>query len=358
MIVFPINYPVDSADRDGMMKRVLAIDSLLDLHDRIYLDISFSRNIKANMENINDNVKVYHVNFFMHFIFIFSVIRKCRLIYAHSVYSLLAVFPFVGFTKLVLDIHGVVPEECTMMNCRFKSYMYGWLERNAVKKATLLVHVSENMLKYFELKYKLKLSGRSLVLPIFDPLDSEGKIKSKPPGVVVVYAGGDQVWQNVRIMMETVRRCHAEGNKFGISFKFFFPLSSVKRIRESYADVFDLPEVSIGSASKREVVSQLASAHYGFILRDDSVVNNVACPTKVVEYISLGVVPVVISENIGDFSLMGYSFIFLDSLFSGVLSKSYWDVCVANNNLIYQLFLLKVKGSAKDLKRQVQFLDS
>jgi glycosyltransferase involved in cell wall biosynthesis len=40
---------------------------------------------------------------------------------------------------------------------------------------------------------------------------------------------------------------------------------------------------------------------FGFILRDNILLNNVASPIKFVEYISMGVIPI-ISEGVGDYS--------------------------------------------------------
>ena len=56
----------------------------------------------------------------------------------------------------------------------------------------------------------------------------------------------------------------------------------------------------------------MSTCHLGFVLRDDVLVNRVACPTKLLEYIQYGVLPIVLSDAIGDFKELGYKYIGLD----------------------------------------------
>jgi len=50
-----------------------------------------------------------------------------------------------------------------------------------------------------------------------------------------------------------------------------------------------------------EVTSVLAACDMGVLIREDSVTNQEASPTKFAEYLSAGL-PVIISENLGDYS--------------------------------------------------------
>jgi hypothetical protein len=58
-----------------------------------------------------------------------------------------------------------------------------------------------------------------------------------------------------------------------------------------------------------QMEAEYRTCHYGMILRDDIVVNNVACPTKLVEYLQYGIVPVCKSEKIGDFAELGMHYV-------------------------------------------------
>ncbi len=76
-------------------------------------------------------------------------------------------------------------------------------------------------------------------------------------------------------------------------------------------------QIIIDRKTHAELKEIYTECHYGFILREDSIVNQVACPTKLVEYLAMGVVPIVDSNNIGDFKTMGMRFITLEQLLRG-----------------------------------------
>ena len=71
--------------------------------------------------------------------------------------------------------------------------------------------------------------------------------------------------------------------------------------------------IELKSVAPEELAEYYESAHYGFILRDDNVINTVANPTKMIEYLQYGIVPIVKSPNIGDFATYGYDYITYDS---------------------------------------------
>ena len=53
--------------------------------------------------------------------------------------------------------------------------------------------------------------------------------------------------------------------------------------------------------SHQEVLKELRKYDFGFLLRDDNIVNNTASPIKFLEYVSNGVIPIM-SDGIGDYS--------------------------------------------------------
>lgn len=66
-------------------------------------------------------------------------------------------------------------------------------------------------------------------------------------------------------------------------------------------------------------MAEYQTAHYGFVLRDDITVNNVACPTKLVEYLQYGILPILLTPNIGDFAARGMEYLPLEDLLAGKL---------------------------------------
>lgn len=47
------------------------------------------------------------------------------------------------------------------------------------------------------------------------------------------------------------------------------------------------------------------------------IVNKVACPTKLIEYLEHGIIPIVLQPEIGDFNKMGYRYILNDDFLEG-----------------------------------------
>ena len=54
------------------------------------------------------------------------------------------------------------------------------------------------------------------------------------------------------------------------------------------------------------------------MLRDSSPVNYVACPTKIIEYLKYGIIPILKSTEIGDFVDLGMEYITYTDLMKGL----------------------------------------
>lgn len=57
----------------------------------------------------------------------------------------------------------------------------------------------------------------------------------------------------------------------------------------------------VKSLSNEEVLKDLPNYNFGFLVRDDNLLNNVSSPIKFLEYLSCGVIPIM-TEGIGDYS--------------------------------------------------------
>ena len=93
-------------------------------------------------------------------------------------------------------------------------------------------------------------------------------------------------------------------------------------------------------------------AHYGYVLRDDITVNNVACPTKIADYFKYRIVPIVSSPKIGDFVDSGMKYITLDDFNSGkLLSKSQLKEIADNNENVLKKYVdIHEKGKKEFIK--------
>lgn len=330
-LVIISNYPNSDEIKDGMMQRVANIDDYMADKQRIYLGISLKRNILKKSEKIKNELFEYRINIFIHYLLIFKILKNSKTIYVHSVYNFLKLLPFMIFLKnknLILDFHGVVPEELKYMKKYLKSILFTYVEKRAVRYASHIIFVTESMKIYISGKYK-SAKYNAHVLNIFsknvfravntDELDSlRDKYKINEDDVVFIYSGNTQKWQNIDLMLSCINKIKNVKN-----YKFIILTGELEIIKNKLEE-FSLLEqnnIIIDTVSPEELGNFYSIAHYGFVLRDEHILNNVANPTKIVEYMYYGIVPIVKSENLGDYKALDYEFIKYENINSKMQQK-------------------------------------
>lgn len=346
MLLFIADYPDASSERDGMMQRIVAVDSHFTDVERTYLKVSLVKYMRGEKEKRSELLTVYRLNLIRHLFVIIALALKANCIYVHSVGNALAILPLFLLRKIVTDMHGAVPEEFRLSGKRLAAIRYAPVEWVAVRCSRAIVTVSSAMAEHLRNKYKVAWL-RSFNVPIFDevavPQDSSSRSKGDVPSVI--YAGGAQAWQNVDLMLQVIGKAQRR-------YDFIILTGDVGMFRQRLADM-GLTTVKVTSVPKSEVYDYYARADYGFVLRDDTVVNRVACPTKLVEYLACGVVPIVNQPRIGDFALKGYSYVTLENFINGELpSLAELEAMKVNN---YRL-VAAMKGDAlQEMQRLVAF---
>jgi hypothetical protein len=239
---------------------------------------------------------------------------------------------------VITDLHGVFPEELRYYGKRAGSLLYGMVERVAVRCSRALVVVTDAMAEHYHTKYG-RFKAVVHTIPIFDdfPIGRTGKAEPAQT-VTAIYAGGMQKWQNVDLMLQSLSRARQ-----GVSCVILTP--EIDAFTRKLAGYGMVNAVTLRSVAKSEVYAQYQRADLGFILRDDSVVNRVACPTKLVEYLACGVIPVVLQPLIGDFAARGYSVLSLERFVSGDLPSREEMEAMRRNNY-------RVIGAMRDAAAQ------
>jgi len=298
-------FPTKENERDGMVQRVAAIESLIKKNSRTYVCGSYRRHWKLRSHR-DGNLSVHYVNFLVHFFFICGLILRAQCIYVHSVFHAIFALPayFSRRGCVITDIHGVVPEETQAEGKAAKALVFGWIEKIVVKRSRAIICVTNRMAGHLAGKYKE--TAPSILLPIFEQ-DIQVMPRGESAGgqLSVIYAGGTQIWQNVDLMLSSAARYPR--------YRYIFMTPDPEQMRAS-AGRWDIREAEFSSGTRSDVIKRYAKADLGFLLRDDSIINNVACPTKAIEYLVSGVVPVVLNNQIGDFADLGAQFLLLHEL--------------------------------------------
>jgi hypothetical protein len=313
MIVFIAPFPALADEKDGMVQRVASIDALVSDLPRTYLDISVRRFWRRQVHQYGQ-ATVFQINAIRDFFFIWAQLRKARLVYVHSVFYAMKALPAYWIGAPVTDLHGAVPEEFRYQGKPALSVIFGLVERIVLRRSAAVVHVTDAMKQHFQRKYG-RNGARDCTVAIIpkmaDPRGERQHVMGAPRDPKgVVYAGGTQAWQNVPLMLEAAA-CAPQLH--------FVLLSGHADVLRRMADAARIAHCACAAVAPDQVPDYYLRASFGFLLRDPVLLNQVACPTKLVEYLHWGVIPVVLSEQVGDFAALGYRYVTLADFRAGRL---------------------------------------
>lgn len=315
MILFLSKYPQTPEEyRDGFYQRVENVDRFFKDDKRVYLSVSLLKNFKRKSVK-NGLREEINCNLILHFFLILILFKKSSIVYIQSIYNALYTIGFIYLLKntYVLDLHGVVPEELEMQRKKNLNKIFSYVEKILFKKINICISVTNRMEKHFKKKYP-DSNAKYMVYAILPshlnlyeiPLVDNGNRR-----VEIIYSGNAQVWQNVDLMLSAIK------NNISESIHYTILTGEPEIFKEKiYQLNIDSKNVTIKSVKPEELEIYYQNSHYGFVLRDDLLVNQVACPTKIIEYLNYGIIPIVLSERIGDFDDYHYEYIKLENIFN------------------------------------------
>lgn len=352
-IVFFGGYPYEKRQNDGYFQRIKIIDRLFIDVWRIYVETDVLKGRNCWFDRPEKKVLVLRIigtkkrRIFILFLSILTVFR-CRKIYFHSVLRMrdnwLGLLLRLPFIRKAVDMHGAVSEEFRMHNDFSSAILFEKEEEIAVKKAGLIVVVTDAMRQYFKQKFQNSCKGKIISFPMFPDftptITTRPLIEGKP---VVVYAGGLHKWQQINKMIDAIIQ-----TADCCIYRFYCPdPQTVKNM----LPVNIKNAVVVESKTHTELIDIYPKCHYGFILREDSIVNRVACPTKLVEYLAMGIVPIVDYEDIGDFKTLAMHFVRLKDFLAGNLpsEEQRLEMAIANFK-VYKTLKETRQAGAEEIK--------
>jgi hypothetical protein len=341
--------PVHADEREGYTQRIRAFGATFADHDRLYVQIKqrpgqFSLvpiGEKALLLAIADNDPVGEAVLRM-------ALRGARAIYAHSILPLAS----ASFWKLIdhqkapfiLDLHGAVPEEFLLQGEQQRAQTFERIEGQAARSVDQLVCVTDKMAQHFQHKHQC-VAFSPIICPTFEPLNSSSdpsrKYHSRPR---VVYAGGAQAWQQIGKLAEVAAHSCAFAD-----FIILTPeIDVIARELGRQGLSPDFRNVALKAVTHREVLEICRDCDFGLLLRASSVINRVSCPTKLVEYLAAGVIPILDSPEIGDFADLGLRYVRVEDFMRGVFPSLDERRELAARNLVVleQLKSRSVQGVA------------
>lgn len=234
-----------------------------------------------------------------------------------------------GYKKVINWYQGVTPEELNFyklgMFTKLKRKLFlTAMEKLALNNCICNIFVSESMLNHYRNKYGYK-KDNYFIMPCFnEKFHAESFFKEKYENPTFVYSGSADGWQcldkTVALFKEIQKQIHNA------------TLTIYSKDRTAVAEI--LRQYGVKADIKYVPYTQLAEDmklfKYGFLIRDNDPVNNVATPTKMSSYLASGVIPV-FSDVIGDFK--------------NVLSNNVYTVALDEKmNGLDRLYELEAKG--------------
>lgn len=181
------------------------------------------------------------------------------------------------------------------------------LEKNAALNSDFRISVSEKLVDYWKERFDYQ-DDKHAVIPClvnsdfkYLQLSKEEKsaIRQKhgihPDAFVLVYSGSVSGWQSFGLVKETLVPCLKESTNAALLF-LSPPDKHIEELQKEFPG-----RVFRAWVKHHEVTPLLSACNYGVLIREESVTNQVASPTKFAEYLSAGL-PVIISEGIGDYA--------------------------------------------------------
>jgi len=208
----------------------------------------------------------------------------------------------------IYDVRGVPAYEAKCKGGKkiIYSFFYRYLESNAIKKADKISCISSKMGEWI---YRTKGRKDFVVIPscvseIWGNIDYETRIKNRgkfqysEDNKVICYVGDISKWQRIPSIIDLFKNIIKKNKKF----RFLFIINNtdyVKKISKKMG--LSNEYFNCLNCLQDEVVNYLKASDAGIIMRDNILINNVASPLKIGEYLSCGL-PVILTKGIGDFS--------------------------------------------------------
>ncbi len=316
-IVIVAPCPLAASAREGWMSRIRAVDRIFENSRRIYIDPYSGAEPGALVPRRHGElVDEYRVDLTNseHHALLERLILGCRFVYCHTMHLGRFLLPFYPTGKIITDVHGIVPEEERMLGRPVVATFYEGVERFILKNSQIVVVVTNAMRDHLLAKHP-DCNAQFVCLPIIETYDAalDQRVPRKEgDDYRVIYAGGIQVWQNIDLTL-------AISDKAAAFATFEFLSNEHAAIRDRAAGMSLLEKARFGVVGKEELPQRYLASDLGFVLRDDTAVNRVSCPTKLSEYLWFGVIPIIKTPHIGDFLAEGFCFVTAEEFSAGLL---------------------------------------
>lgn len=193
-----------------------------------------------------------------------------------------------GFRNIFLWMQGIDAEESYVKHHNaLRKFILEIITYFAVRMIKGIYYVSNEMKNYIEKKYKKK--NKFFIMPCFNTdIDVNSfEYANKYKKNIFTYVGSLSKWQCFNETVDFYKEIEKKVENTQLKVYTFSEEEAKKILREKRVKNY-----YIGKVSPEKIQDVLKEAKFGFTLREDIFVNNVATPTKFSSYLSAGVIPI------------------------------------------------------------------
>lgn len=197
---------------------------------------------------------------------------------------------------------GVTPEEAKLIHKNIFQKNIRWLylsffEKFVLRYSKFNFFVSKAMYEHYKYKYQY-LSDNFIIIPCYNQkLNKNAFASEKYEKPTFVYAGSLSDWQCIKETLYVFKRIQNV-----IADAQLFLYTSEKDKANELILLDNVKNVIVDYIPYEELNQKLEKIKYGFLIRDDILVNQVATPTKMNGYLANGLIPIY-SDCINDFKV-------------------------------------------------------
>ena len=195
-----------------------------------------------------------------------------------------------GYKKIIYWMQGIESEESYLKhNRKVRVFILDKFTKFALKRSTAVFYVSKAMKDYENNKFHIDTNEKSFIMPCFNTyidiktIETERKYEKN----IFAYVGSLSKWQCFDKTLDFYKKIYSLIP--GCELKIFtgdkeraVKLLEEKKIKNYHVDF----------VKSKELTKNLSDVKFGFVLRDNISVNNVATPTKLSSYMAAGVIPI------------------------------------------------------------------
>jgi hypothetical protein len=184
---------------------------------------------------------------------------------------------------------GITPEEAMMVyNNPLRKLLWRIFERVALSKSSLNIFVSESMRNHYGSIYHFQ-GQNYFIMPCYNQQITADSFETrhKYDHPTFVYSGNLSAWQCIDQVLAIFR--DLEQSLPGARLLI---LTAEKNQAMEKTRAFKLNNIKIEYIAPEQLGDYLKHYKYGFLLRQDHIVNRVATPTKMNTYLAHGVIPI------------------------------------------------------------------